>query len=284
MDHGRVVRRFTYGDTRAQYGVLELPPGAGPFAVVVLLHGGFWRLGFNRTLMNPLAHDLLGRGFAVWNVEYRRLGIGWGAGGGWPHTFDDVAAAIDLLADLDVPLDLSRVFAVGHSAGGQLALWAAGRAGLPDGAPGAQPRVVLAGAVGQAAVCDLRAAYGARSGNGVVRRLLGGSPRRVPERYDLASPMARLPLGVPVLLVHGDRDKVVSPSQSRDYAVAARAAGDDVTLVVRAGEGHFEHLDAAGGAWSEVVRWLEASCPADGACSSDGGGRPLPLSASRREP
>ncbi len=253
----RVARRFDYGAMRAQYGVLELPSGDGPFAVVVLLHGGFWRLGFNRTLMNPLAHDLLGRGFAVWNVEYRRLGVGWGAGGGWPQTFEDVAAAIDLLADLDAPLDLRRVVAVGHSAGGQLALWAAARAGLPAGAPGAQPRVALAGAVGQAAVSDLRAAHGARIGNGVVRRLMGGSPRRLPERYELASPAARLPLGVPVLLVHGERDRIVAPSQSRDYADAARAAGDEVTLILRAGEEHFEHLDASSGAWAQVVAWLE---------------------------
>jgi acetyl esterase/lipase len=253
------AERFVYGRTRAQYAVLELPPGAGPFPVAVLLHGGFWRLGFNRTLMNPLALDLLGRGWAVWNVEYRRLGIGWGGGGGWPETFEDVAAGIDALADLrGAPLDLARVFAIGHSAGGQLALWAGGRPGQPAGAPGAGPRVALAGVVGQAAVCDLRMAHARRSGNGVVRRLLGGSPRRVPERYELASPIARLPLGVPQLLVHGERDRVVSREQSIEYAAAARAAGDaDVTVVIRPGEGHFEHLDPTGGAWEVVVAWLE---------------------------
>jgi len=257
MDTEPEALRFTYGHTRGQYAVLELPPGDGPFGVVVLLHGGFWRLGFNRTLMNPLAHDLLGRGFAVWNIEYRRLGIGWGGGGGWPQTFEDVAAAIDLLAELDAPLDLRRVFTVGHSAGGQLALWAAARAGLPEGAPGAPPRVLPAGVVGQAAVCDLRAAHAARAGNGVVRRLMGGSPKRVPERYDLASPAARLPLGVPVLLVQGERDKVIKPSQATDYAAAARAVGDEVTVIVRPGEGHFEHLDATEGAWGDVATWLQ---------------------------
>ena len=135
------AERFLYGRTRSQYAVLELPPGAGPFPVAVLLHGGFWRVGFNRTLMNPLALDLLGRGWAVWNLEYRRLGIGWGGGGGWPETFADVAAGIDALADLRAaPLDLARVFAIGHSAGGQLALWSGARPGLPAGAPGAAPR------------------------------------------------------------------------------------------------------------------------------------------------
>ncbi len=98
----QVAHRFTYGPRRAQYAVLEAPPGSGPFPGVVLLHGGFWRMGFNRTLMNPLALDLLGRGWAVWNLEHRRLGIGWGAGGGWPETFEDVAAGIDALADVPV--------------------------------------------------------------------------------------------------------------------------------------------------------------------------------------
>ena len=253
------AERFLYGRTRSQFAVLERPPGAGPFPVAVLLHGGFWRIGFNRTLMNPLALDLLGRGWAVWNLEYRRLGIGWGGGGGWPETFEDVAAGIDALADLrDAPLDLKRVFAIGHSAGGQLALWAGARPGLPARAPGAAPRVTLAGAVGQAAVCDLRMAHARRSGNGVVRRLMGGSPRRVPERYELASPIARLPLGIPQLLVHGERDRVVSREQSIDYAAAARAAGDeDVTVVIRPGEGHFEHIDPTGGAWGVVVAWLD---------------------------
>lgn len=253
------ARRFAYGPRRAQYAVLELPPGSGPFPIVVLLHGGFWRNGFNRTLMNPLAHDLLGRGWAVWNVEYRRLGIGWGAGGGWPQTFEDVAAAIDALAEIPEPaLDLDKVVAVGHSAGGQLALWAAARGGLPQGAPGADPRIRLTGAVSQAGVCDLHAAYKRRLGTGIVRRLLGGSPRRVPERYELASPAARLPLGIAQLLVHGENDTIVPPALSIDYANAAAAAGDsDVTLIVRPGEGHFEHLEPSGRAWADVVAWLE---------------------------
>lgn len=250
--------RYSYGAARSQCAVLETPPGSGPFPVAVLVHGGFWRAGFNRTLMNPLAHDLLGRGWAVWNLEYRRLGVGWGAGGGWPQTFEDVAAGIDALAGAAAPLDLGRVVAIGHSAGGQLALWAAARAGLPVGAPGAQPVVALAGVVSQAGVCDLRRAVDERVGRGVVRRLLGGSPRRVPERYELASPIARLPLGVAQLLVHGERDRIVPPTLSVDYAAAARVAGDrDVTVSIRPGEGHFEHLDPASGAWGDVIAWVE---------------------------
>ena len=104
----QVAHRFTYGPRRAQYAVLQTPPGEGPFAVIVLLHGGFWRTGFNRTLMNPLALDLLRRGWAVWNLEYRRLGIGWGAGGGWPATFEHLEVAGGAWGDVAAWLERFR--------------------------------------------------------------------------------------------------------------------------------------------------------------------------------
>ena len=112
--------RYPYGPHPAQYGELWLP-GGGAANTVVIVHGGFWRARYDLSLGRPLAADLARRGYAIWNLEYRRAG----AGGGWPGTFEDVAAGIDLLADL--PVDTSAVVAVGHSAGGQLAAWAAGR-------------------------------------------------------------------------------------------------------------------------------------------------------------
>jgi acetyl esterase/lipase len=119
--------------------------------VAVVLHGGYWQAKYGKLTTRPLSVDLTRRGWAAWNVEYRRLGRG--QGGGWPQTFDDVARAIDLLADLGDPrLDLGRVAAVGHSAGGQLALWAGNRPGLPEGAPGASPRVTIGRVVALAPV------------------------------------------------------------------------------------------------------------------------------------
>src|SRR5205085_5559980 len=103
-----------YGDKRSQYGELFLPNGGGPFPVAVVIHGGFWRAQYGRKLMRPLCEDLRGRGWAAWNLEYRRLGRL--SGGGWPTTFDDLDAAIDHLRVLDAPLDLSRVVTIGHSA------------------------------------------------------------------------------------------------------------------------------------------------------------------------
>ncbi len=238
----------SYGPGRQRRLELTLPAGPGPHPVAFVLHGGFWRAQYTRSLMDGLCGDLAARGWAAANVEYRRLGRLRGGGGGVPETLEDVAAALDHLADLDAPLDLGRVVSVGHSAGGHLALWAA--------APRAGARVRCAGAVGQAAVSDLQRAAELNLGSGVVRRFCGGGPEQVPAAYRRASPAALLPLGVPQLLVHGERDDVVPASLSRGYAAAARAGGDDVELALRPGEGHFEHLDPRGGAWEAVTTWL----------------------------
>jgi pimeloyl-ACP methyl ester carboxylesterase len=149
------------------------------------------------------------------------------------------------------------VFAIGHSAGGHLAMWAAARRGLPAGAPGAEPRVRLSGAVAQAGVVDLREAARLGLSRRAAESLLGGSPIKLPGRYDLASPIERLPLGIPQLLVHGDADDVVPISIARGYAERAGAAGDPCELVELPGVGHDEHLDPDGEAWGAVIAWLE---------------------------
>ena len=170
-----------------------------------------------------------------------------------------MAAGIDRLGLLDEPLDLARVVAIGHSAGGHLACWAAARGGLPAGAPGAEPAVRPAAAVSQAGVVDLREAARLKLSGRAVESLLGGSPIKWPGRYDLASPFERLPLGGTQLLVHGEADDVVPVAISRRYAERAGAGGDDCVLVELAGCGHFEHLDPDSEAWSVVTEWLEAT-------------------------
>ena len=249
------VRRYSYSEGRDQFGELSLPESAGRFPVVVLIHGGFWRARYNLRLEDELVADLTSRGFAVWNLEYRRLGFR--SRGGWPATFEDVAAGIDRLGQLEEPLDTARVFAVGHSAGGHLAFWAAARRGLPADAPGAEPAIRLAGAVAQAGVVDLREAHRLGLSRGVVRTLMGGPPGKLPQRYDVASPIERLPLGVPQLLVHGEADDVVPVQIARGYHQRAKEAGDPCELVSLPGLGHMEHLDPGPGAWDAVIRWLE---------------------------
>jgi len=231
-----------YGEKRSQYGELFLPDTDGPFPVAVVIHGGFWKAQYGRRLMDPLCRDLAARGWAAWNLEYRRLGRL--SGGGWPATFDDVAEGIDHLHEVLAPLDLSRVVAIGHSAGGHLAAWAATRP---------EPRVGLTGVVAQAGVLDLERAWEWRLSGGVVRRLLRGTPEQRPERYAAASPAARLPLGVPILLTHGGRDDIVPPAMSEEFH---RRAGEGCELVVLPDEDHFGHLDPANPLWKAVVQWL----------------------------
>ncbi len=233
-----------YGSHPDQVANLHLPAvEGGPWPCVILIHGGFWRERWDRTLMTPLAIDLAQRGFAAWNIEYRRVGQ---EGGGWPGTFDDVAAAADALVDI-AEVDQARLVAVGHSAGGHLALWLGSRS---DG------RVRVRAGVSQAGVADLAQAHADDLGGGAVAALLGGGPDEFPDRYTRASPAALVPLGAAQLLVHGAADDVVPPTQSRAYAERARAAGDDVELVEIAGANHFDVVDPAHEAWRTVVQRL----------------------------
>jgi acetyl esterase/lipase len=256
LDLRRPPRREAYGDHRSQRAELHLPDGPGPYPVVVVLHGGFWRARRSLRYMRPICADLARNGWAAWNVEYRR--VGRSDGGGWPATFADVGAGIDHLATLDARLDLNRVAALGHSAGGHLALWGAARPSLPDGAPGAAPRVrITAGVAGLAAASDLEATPDLYAPGGAVLDLMGCTPTSAPDdRYALANPIRRLPLGVPVLLIHGDADETVPPRRSRDFAAAARAAGDQVTLIEPSGKGHRTAIDPRGAAFGEAVSWL----------------------------
>jgi acetyl esterase/lipase len=233
----RRPERHRYGtEHRVQRADLYLPRGEGPHPVVVVLHGGNWRARYGKLVTKPISVDLARRGVAAWNVEYRR--VGRGQGGGWPATFDDVAAAIDLLPRVgDGRLDLDDVRAVGHSAGGQLALWAASRGGISR-------------------VAALAAPSNLRAAGEDARALMGGTPDEVPERYAAADPRLLLPLGIPTLLVHGEEDMTVPVQRSRRYAEEARAAGDDVELIEPVPGNHRIHIDPRSGAWKAAADWL----------------------------
>ncbi|MGH3622223.1 MAG: prolyl oligopeptidase family serine peptidase [Sciscionella sp.] len=236
-----------YGEHPSQFGQLHLPSGERTCPVVVVLHGGFWAQRYGLDLGTPLAADLANRGVAAWNLEYRRLG----GGGGWPGTFIDVARGVDALRTMagEHRLDLDHVVTLGHSAGGQLAVWAAGRHRLPAEAPGADPDVRPVGAVSQAGVLDLVRAARDGLGGMAVPSLLGGVPDTVPERYSWASPTELVPIGVPVSCVHGTSDTIVPISQSESYKQAADRAGDRAE-VIRVPGGHLEQIDPSTPAWA----------------------------------
>lgn len=223
-------RTAPYGPAPEQTGELYLPAGDGPHPVVIALHGGFWRPKYSRKHLRPLCALIARRGWAVWNLEYRRVGPE--QGGGWPGTFADVAAGIDALATLDAPVDLTRVVATGHSAGGHLALWAAARPGLPAAAPGAAPKIRVGAVAALAAASNLEANRSFLEPGGAVHNLMGVTPEDAPDdRFALGNPFRRLPLGVPVLMVHGVDDTTVKVERSRQWVEAALAAGDtDVAL------------------------------------------------------
>ena len=256
------VPTFHYGDHPAQFAELSLPSGTSPVGVVVVVHGGFWRDAYGADLGRPLARDLVNRGYAALNVEYRRVGRNAQAGGGgWPTTCLDVAAAVDALAEQGQRiaggrLDLSRVVALGHSAGGHLAGWLASRAQQPSGAPGADPQVTLSGAVIQAGVVDLEGGFTADLGGGAVAAFMGGSPDDLPEAYAQASPIARVPLNVPTVCVHGRQDDVVPISQSEAFVAAAQRAGDTSELQAFDGD-HSDVVDVGGQGWELCVEALE---------------------------
>jgi acetyl esterase/lipase len=247
------IKRISYGDDAQQFADLYLPGGAGPHPVGLLIHGGFWRAPYTLRLMTGLAEDLAQRGIAAWNIEYRRVG---NAGGGWPGTLQDAAAATDYLATLgeEYPLDLQRVVTIGHSAGGHLALWLAARSRLPQNSPFASSHapLTLKGAISLAGAIDLEEVWKLHLGQDAALALLGGSPHDFPERYTTASPAALLPLGIPQVLVHGTNDDRVPLQVSQNYAHKATEAGDTVTLIELPAVDHFEVIDPHSAAWSRT--------------------------------
>lgn len=254
--------RVAYGKDPNQFADLRVPSAAGQHPVVVLIHGGCWKADY-ATLrdMAPMADALKAEGIATWNVEYRRLPQ---PGSGWPGTFQDVGLAVDQLRTIanQYRLDLDRVVLLGHSSGGQLATWVAARKRLPQGSPlyVADP-LRIRGVVNLAGPVDLETEIALEISacqDHVVEELLGGSPAAVPERYKQASPSSLLPLGVPQVLVWGDRDNVVPLWSGERYAKAAAEAGDSIDFVTAPGMGHFEIASPFSPSWPKVRHAIQS--------------------------
>lgn len=244
------AERLHYGSAPSQVIDVWRPSGGGPFPVVVMIHGGCWTKSVaGLDLMDWAAADLRKRGVAVWNIEYRRLGE---AGGGYPGTYQDVAAAIELLRT-EAPkrgLKLDRLVVVGHSAGGHLALWAAGRRKLPKSSPLYSPDPLTPTAViDLAGIANLETDTDTGCGADTVAAMAG--PVR-PGRFDDTSPAALLPLGVPTYVIHGADDTTVAPSVGRAYVALAQAAGDKVEMREPQG-GHAEEIAPGSASWDATA-------------------------------
>lgn len=244
------VRHF-YGPDPSQFADLHLPAGPRRPGTVVLIHGGWWGPQYGAGNLDAVAADLAGRGWAAWNIEYRRLDLG----GGYPSTLLDAAAAIDHLATLE-DVNTERVVTVGHSAGGHLATWAAGRSKLAAGAPGAGPAVDIVAAISLAGVVDLGAAAREKLGNGAAIGFMDGGPDERPEQYAVADPLFQVPIPAVVRCVHARADDRVPFAQSVTYVAAARAAGQDARLLEVDGD-HFSVADASAPTWPTVIKALE---------------------------
>ena len=227
-------QRIAYGDAPSQFGELRLPEGQGPHPVVMFIHGGFWRAKYDLTHASHLCVAIARAGYAVWSVEYRRVGQ---PGGGYPGTLEDIRSAASHLTRIP-GLDLQRVAVAGHSAGGHLALWLA-----------AQETIALKGVAALAAVSDLRRGHALKLGSGAIEEFVGGGPIECDDRYATASPIDLLPFKVPQVLVHGTADDTVPFELSKRFAEASKNA----RLVTLRGAGHFEPIDPRSNWWPTVL-------------------------------
>lgn len=240
-------QKLAYGSDPLQFGELRLPKGdkfPKPYPVAVVIHGGCWLAEYGLGYMSHLSADLAQEGVATWNLEYRRIG---NPGGAWPGTFEDVARGIDHLRVLakSYPLDLQRVVALGHSAGGQLALLAGAR-------PRSRQSAVLPmrAVVSLAGITDLR-----RTGTACdveVAKLMHGVALAQAAAYDQASPLTRLPLRLRQVIVQGASDRIIPTAMATEYVEQARQKGDDARLLLIEKAGHFELVDPQAAAWGQV--------------------------------
>jgi acetyl esterase/lipase len=254
--------RIPYGSDPSQFGDLWLPHAAtGQSApLVIFFHGGWWKSEYDLAHAGHLCKALREDGIAVWSVEYRRVGA---TGGGWPATFQDAAAGMDYVETLlgTYPIDGSRVITVGHSAGGHLAFWAAGRhnIGLTSEIY-APPKVPLIGAIALAGAVDLRLlvelavdpafAHDRRN----VYSLMGGEPELFPERYKAGNPGELLPFHVPQTLIQGSNDDQIPPDLPTAWERQSLKLGDDASVTRITSADHFDLIDPESPAWQTVRR------------------------------
>ncbi len=247
--------RIAYGDHPMQFGDLRIPEGEGPWPFAILIHGGCWQSIASLQYFDRVAEAITAMGVVTWNIEYRPVDV---EGGGWPGTFLDVANGVDKLRDIALEYDLGmeRVITLGHSSGGHLALWAAGRSRVSDNSElYVDDPLPVGGVVSLAGIPELRRYRELdppTCGEGIVDRLMGGGPRDVPGRYLAGSPFQMLPLNVAQIHITGRNDDIVPFRQVSRYNYESQSAGDDSQLIIVPDAGHYEVVWPGTEAWERV--------------------------------
>ena len=277
--------RIAYGSAPSQYAELFVPQGAGPFPVAVLVHGGCWTEKFGGiTQLRNMAGALRERGFAVWNVEYRRVDE---AGGGYPGMYEDMHAALDALSRQAGAhrLDLHRVVAVGHSVGGQLVQWIAGRARIPKASPLYRERMLpVRAVVSLGGLADLRRERELiKTSCGRDTPELAGQPGPGrPDVYADTNAAELMPNGVHTILVTGELDTISPPRVAHDYAARAKAAGDSAEVVILPGASHYDEVAASSPAWPLVLAAIERALARTASPAKPDPAKPDPASPKAR--
>lgn len=248
--------KLFYGPDSLQFGELWLPEK--PLApIVTVIHGGCWRSKYDLTLMDDMSLDLRNRGYAVWNLEYRRTED---RGGGWPGTFTDVARGLKHLKSLaqNYPIDIDRILLMGHSAGGHLALWLGAQRQL-----NAESELIIEdlpdimGIISLAGITDLITYFAPTGCGDNVIKLIGGNPAEVPDRYTEGSPISHLPLSINQKLITGEKDDTVPIEHITPYYNLAMENNDNIELIIIPEAGHFEVITPGSIAWPYVLEALE---------------------------
>lgn len=253
-----------YGSAPSQYAELFLPEGKGPFPVAVLVHGGCWTKEFGGiTQLRNMAGALAGRGIAVWNVEYRRVDE---PGGGYPGTYLDMNAAMDALGQeaRKHPLDLERLVAVGHSAGGQLVQWLGARPRIPASSPlyktrESLMRVPVRQVISLGGLADLRREKDLlkSSCDREIVELAGLPSATRPDVFSDTNAGDLMPNGSRTILITGELDTISPPRVAHDFAARARAAGDAAEVVILPGASHYDEVAASSPSWPLVLKEIE---------------------------
>jgi acetyl esterase/lipase len=251
---------IAYGSAPSQFAELFLPQGAGPFPVVVLVHGGCWTIQFGGIKqMHNVAGALAARGIAVWNVEYRRADE---EGGGYPGTYQDMNAALDKLAAVAPAhkLDTRRIVAMGHSAGGQLVQWMAGRSRIPASSP-----LFHAGHLPVRSIISLGGLADLRNEKDLIQSSCGRSTEQLaglpsaerPDVFADTNAAELIPNGSRTFLVTGALDTISPPRAAYAYAARAQNAGDQAEVVILPNASHYDEIAASSPAWTLVLQTVE---------------------------